>query len=429
MATLTGDSKNNIVVLLTPLSPFEALFIPSVVIKPHPEITEDEVLLITKEMAQISGAEQQSEITLKKVSLIEIDDAIDFAAYGITGFTIPATISSIPEIPSGYEILDYDVITSGRYQVVLANSTSRFEPYFPYLQVPEEWKVSQPHIDAPPVYISSIMGINGPLGISVDPYGDHICVTQGEGNCNTLVFDEEGNLIMTLTPPDTSSTERAPSYVAVDWTGTIYVSDRLRHTIDMYSEEGNYLGQFTPANNPDISWSPLGLATDMSGNLYITDVTDTRHRVIVCNSEGQQVLEFGESGIEPGSFSFHNDMAIDDTGRILVSDSNNHRIQVFSSNGTLLTAYTRGGGIELSLPRGIDCIGRYIYVVDTFDHRIKIYDISQQMTPVLAFGGFGMDNGLFNYPNGIAVDIQNRMYITDRENNRIQILGYNLTIK
>ncbi|MFC1947007.1 6-bladed beta-propeller [Chloroflexota bacterium] len=429
VGTFTGDSKKDTVMLLTPLSPFEALLIPAVLIESHPEITEDEVLLITRDMTQISSVEQRSEITLKKVALIEKDDDIDFAVYGLIGLTIPASISSMPEIPFGYEILDYEIITSGRYSVILARSTSRFEPFFPFLQVPDIWKTDQPDIEGPPVYISSIMGIDGPLGIAVDPQGDHICVTQSEGNRNTLVFDEDGNHIMTLAPPHTSSTERAPSYVAVDWNGTIYVSDRLRHTIDMYDEQSNYLGTFTPKNNPDISWSPLGLATDMNGNLYITDVMDTRHRVIVCNSDGEQILEFGQSGTGPGSFSFPNDITVDDAGRIFVSDSNNQRIQVFSSAGTPLPEYTHSGGGELSLPRGIDCIGKYVFVADTFDHRIKVYDITRQMTPVLVFGGFGTDNGLFSYPNGIAVDRQNRIYVADRDNNRIQILGYGLNQK
>jgi len=416
-------------VVLTPLSPFEALFIPSVSIESHPEITEDEVLTITRDMAQLSGAQKRSDISLKKVGLIEKDDEIDFAVYRITRLTIPASISSMPEIPFGYEMLDHEIITSGRYSVILARSMSHFEPFFPFLQIPDIWKTDQPDIESSPVYISSILGIDGPLGIAVDPYGDHILVTQSEGNRNTLVFDEEGNHIMTLEPPHTSSTERVPFYVAIDWNGTIYISDRLRNVIDMYDEQGTYLGNFTPSNNPDIAWSPLGLATDMNGNLYITDVSDTLHRVIVCNSMGEQILEFGQNGTGPGTFSFPNDIAVDDTGRILVSDSNNRRIQVFSNNGTLLPEYSRGGGSELSLPRGIECHGKYVFVVDTFDHRVKIYDISQQMAPVLAFGGFGTGSESFNFPNGIAIDNQNRIYVADRENNRIQILGYDLNLK
>jgi len=429
VATVAGDSQQNTVVVLSALSPFEVFFIPSVSIESLREITEDEVLTITREMAQLSASQQRSDISLKKVTLIEKDDEIDFAVYGITGLTVPPTVSSIPDVPSGYETLDNDIITSGKYHVVLAGSTSHFKPFFPFLQVPDIWKTVQPDIEESPAYLSSIMAVDGPLGIAVDAYGDHICVTQSEGNRKTLVFDEDSNLVMTLTSPDTSSSSRAPSYIAIDWIGTIYVSDRLRNVIDMYDEQGTYLGNFTPSNNPDIAWSPLGLATDMNGNFYITDVTETQHRIVICNSNGDQILAFGQSGTEPGSFSFHNDIAVDDAGRIFVSDSNNQRIQVFSSNGTLLPAYARGGAVELSLPRGIECDGKYVFVVDTFDHQVKIYDISQQMSPVLAFGGFGIENGLFNYPNGVAVDTERRIYITDRDNNRIQILGYDLNLK
>ena len=43
---------------------------------------------------------------------------------------------------------------------------------------------------------------------------------------------------------------------------------------------------------------------------------------------------------------------------------------------------------------------------------------------LFTFGVFGMDDGQFNYPNDIVLDLFGRLYIADRENNRIQVWSY-----
>ena len=45
-------------------------------------------------------------------------------------------------------------------------------------------------------------------------------------------------------------------------------------------------------------------------------------------------------------------------------------------------------------------------------------------TFVGSFGTLGVGDGQFNYPNGLAVDARARIYVTDRENNRVQVWGF-----
>jgi DNA-binding beta-propeller fold protein YncE len=270
----------------------------------------------------------------------------------------------------------------------------------------------------------SIYEVEKPLGVAVDPAGQRICVTESGGERVTRVFDREGNELLVLAPPNTVPAERAPTYVAIDRLGTVYVSDRMRHTIDMYDVNGIYLGTFAPRNNPGISWSPLGITFDSSGNLYVTEVTDLKHRVMVFDPSGELKLEFGQQGKGEGEFSFPNDIAVDASGRIYVADSNNFRIQVFDALGQPLGAFTRGGQEAVGFPRGMAIEGNYLYVVDTFSHLVRVYDLSQGVEPVFTFGGRGIGDAEFNFPNGLALDSTGRLYITDRENNRVQVWGY-----
>jgi hypothetical protein len=55
---------------------------------------------------------------------------------------------------------------------------------------------------------------------------------------------------------------------------------------------------------------------------------------------------------------------------------------------------------------------------------VRVYDIEQGMNSVFNFGDQGMGNGEFDFPNGIAIDLNGRIYITDRENHRVQVMGY-----
>ena len=114
-------------------------------------------------------------------------------------------------------------------------------------------------------------------------------------------------------------------------------------------------------------------------------------------------------------------MEVDSAGRIYVSDSNNGRLQVFDAEDNLL--YTLGG---LNLPRGmtIDGQGR-LNVVDTVGQLVRVYNLDSQPAEMLyELGDLGIGDGEFNYPNDIAADQNDRLYIADRENNRIQVWSY-----
>ena len=118
-----------------------------------------------------------------------------------------------------------------------------------------------------------------------------------------------------------------------------------------------------------------------------------------------------------------------------MSDSNNGRLVTFDPAGKLATTINRGVGQgDLGLPRGtaIDNSDR-LYIVDTSAHMVKVYRIAAAksasgQSPVAkyigSFGDEGQVDGAFEFPNGVAVDPRSRIYVTDRENNRVQVWGY-----
>ena len=82
---------------------------------------------------------------------------------------------------------------------------------------------------------------------------------------------------------------------------------------------------------------------------------------------GEFLLMFGEKGSGNGQFMYPWDVACNSKNQILVSDTRNHRLQLFSSNGEYLAKYGFDGQMwkHFDSPRGIcftqdDQVGRLL---------------------------------------------------------------------
>jgi len=264
-----------------------------------------------------------------------------------------------------------------------------------------------------------VSGGGKPVGVAVGADG-RVYVTEGGGERSVRVFDASGQSAGAF--PVAGS---APVYAATGPAGEIYVSDRQTATIQVYSPEGALLREVGSPFGAD-NWQPIGLGFDTAGNVYVTDVTPGRHRVVVLDPAGRLLRQFGTEGSEPGEFSFPNDVVIDDVGQVYVADSNNARVQVFDPSGNLVTVLSGSAAGGLALPRGLAIDGQrhLLFVVDTLGQAVAMFDLSRGAPAFAGQIGPGGDAAGFEYPNGIALDGQGRLYVTDREHDRVQIWSY-----
>ena len=271
-----------------------------------------------------------------------------------------------------------------------------------------------------PQYVFSIYGVQRPIGVAVDPSGTRIFVTESAGERLIKVFNRDGDFLFSFAPPDTRPGDRAPVYVAVDTNGRVLVTDRRLFSVLVFDLLGNFIRKVEKPPTGEEFWAPLGIHTN-GDEILITDVTKGEHRVLVLDQDFNLKLSFGSEGQEEGQFWFPNAVVRDVEGRFYVSDGNNGRIQVFSPEGEFL--YLQGG---FNLPRGmaIDEEQR-LFLADAVGHVIRVFTVAEQpFRSLYELGDLGVGNGEFKYPNDIAVDNTGRLYIVDRENNRVQVWAY-----
>lgn len=275
-----------------------------------------------------------------------------------------------------------------------------------------------------PSYSFSMYGVNRPLGVAVSTAGDRIYVTESDGPRVVHVYDRDGNQVGTLEPSRSKKLAHVPVYVAVDpLNDDVYVSDRVAAKIYVYRADGTYKGVFKPdLGHLGGAWQPLGLAFDASGVLYVSDVSSPANRVLSFNRDGKLLHRFGTSL----QYAFPNGIAVDRGGNVYVADSNNGRVVVLDKSGRFVTAISSGSAAQrLGLPRGLAIQGDRLYAVDTTDQSVQVFQIQDEgSAPPKNIGSFGEEGSLeggFEYPNGVAVDTQGRVYVTDRENGRVQV--------
>jgi len=184
--------------------------------------------------------------------------------------------------------------------------------------------------------------------------------------------------------------------------------------------------------------APRGLIVAPDGSIYVADSRD--NRIEHFSAAGNSIQTFGTTSpgcpyatIPPkyvliGTFCEPWGVAISPDGQwIYVADTWNHRIQKLTADGTPVKTWgtpnydpVSSGPYGLWGPRGIavDSQG-HVLVADTGNKRIAIYDSEGNF--LSQFGGVGTNAGQFDEPVGLAIGAQGNLYVADTWNQRIQV--------
>lgn len=267
-----------------------------------------------------------------------------------------------------------------------------------------------------------------PVGVLADESGVYVV----DSARHTIdIFDQDGEFRSSFGASETA----VPLYIARSpLDGRLYVSDRGQRSVLVFETDGDYVGPFEPRASaeatggpPPIEWAPVALDFAEDGALFVTDVAED-HRVLKFAPDGiLQRSVGGTATVEgtiasPREFAFPNGIAVHDS-RVYVADSNNGRIQVFDQYLEFLNTTVTGG-----LPRGIDFLpaattsSRSEYVlVDALSNDATIRSIDDGS--IVQFADAGETR--LSYPNGVSVmESTSRIYIADTAGARVQVWGW-----
>jgi uncharacterized protein (TIGR03437 family) len=254
--------------------------------------------------------------------------------------------------------------------------------------------------------------------------------------------------------PATAALLWSPQGVSLDAAGNLYISDTGHARIRRVSPSGvittvvgttpGYSGDGGQATAAQISYPAKAIAAP-NGDIYIVDTANYRIRR-VANGIIQTIAGTGQPGFgvegdlaTSVEFNYPRDIFLEQSGSLLVLDTNNNRLRRFTPGGRMTTV--AGSGVlgfygdqqpaiqaQFASPWGfaVDRQGN-IYIADTRNDRVRRIGMDGIVTTIAgqSVAGFSGDSGpaafaSLNKPTAVAVDNAGNIYIADTMNHRIR---------
>ncbi len=261
-----------------------------------------------------------------------------------------------------------------------------------------------------------------PRAMTIDEK-DHIYVVDLTGRIQ--VFDADGVYLRSWRTP--VIVQGKPLGLAIGIDGNVIVADTHYFRVLFYSRDGVL----------DESRTIGGVNGDEPGQFqFVTDVVQAANGHFYIGHYGQSdmiqefdpaghfVRRWGTQGSEPGQFSRPQTLVLDKAGLLWITDSCNHRIQVFSLDGSepkLERIWGTAGSApgQLQYPYGLDFDADGSLLIAEFgNHRVQRF--SPEGKSLELWGGAGKEPGQFTNPWALIVDSKRRLHVLDSMNHRVQ---------
>jgi len=168
------------------------------------------------------------------------------------------------------------------------------------------------------------------------------------------------------------------------------------------------------------------VAVDAKGEVYVFHRGKKADPIVVFDEKGKYLRSWGK-----GLFGNAHGMRVDANGKVWVTDNGDHQVFRFSRDGKLeLTLGIKGKAAtdEKTFNRPTDIAftrdGKFVYVSDGYGNS-RVMKFTYDGKFVTTWGKKGSKPSEFDTVHSVAVDSKDTVYVSDRENNRIQIFDEN----
>ena len=262
-----------------------------------------------------------------------------------------------------------------------------------------------------------------PYGVAVDSKG-------------RVYIADEKVLAIFIYNPETGSVElikngeqarfRLITGLTLDDGDTLFVSDsELRHVLVF---DKNHKAQASISQGMG---TPAGLAVDNENRfLYVADSQLDQVLVYDADPPYKLLRTIGKAGSKhelttPGDFSRPTNVAVDKDGNLYVTDTFNNRVEIFDADGHFIREFGKAGDGPgyFARPKGIaiDSDG-HVWVADAVQDRVQVFTPEGKL--LIWMGNHGLLPGQFSTIAGLAIDKDNRLITSEQYPGRVQIFRY-----
>jgi DNA-binding beta-propeller fold protein YncE len=202
--------------------------------------------------------------------------------------------------------------------------------------------------------------------------------------------------------------------VATDSSDRVYLFHRGKTPVLVFDRDGKYLRSW----GEGLVKTSHGLRIDRENNIWTTDIG--HHLVMKFNAEGKLLLTLGKKddpGDTPDKFNKPTDVAVAPNGDFYVADGyGNSRVVKFSKDGKYLKEWgTKGKGEgEFNLPHAVCVDGKgKVYVGDRENNRVQLFDAEGK------FLSQWKDSGA---PYGLYLTDKGQLLVADGRANGVRLL-------
>lgn len=214
--------------------------------------------------------------------------------------------------------------------------------------------------------------------------------------------------------------------LTLDDSDTLFVSDsELRHVL-VFDKQHKAQASISQGMS-----TPAGLAVDNENRfLYVADSQLDQVLVYDADPPYKLLRTIGKPGSKhelttPGDFSRPTNVAVDKDGNLYVTDTFNNRVEIFDADGNFIREFGKAGDGPgyFARPKGIavDSDG-HVWVADAVQDRVQVFTPEGGL--LIWLGGHGLLPGQFSTLAGLTIDKNNRVLTSEQYPGRVQIFRY-----
>jgi hypothetical protein len=282
------------------------------------------------------------------------------------------------------------------------------------------------------------------LALAIDPSGNLFAADPANKTIRKIAKDATVSTYVSTDP--LNAPIQQTTGIAIDLAGNLYLTDAFLSVVQKLTPDGkvaNIAGNGTPAyvNGTGIAasfYAPSGIALDANGNLYVGDGLNYCIRKVDPGAAATRYAFTNTDGDKDGTINIAQtsgitDLKMDPAGNIFFAELSG-RIRKISPSGVVSTLAgdgivgldSTGTPVKFNQPAGIalDAAGN-IYVSEIGGYRIRKISLSGLVRTIAGTGAQGNTDGIgptaaFGRALGVAVDATGAVYVADSYNYKIR---------